>query len=191
MFVRAVLPARIPQSTKLLAACVAVVGAGVAMAITCTHTFESSPRPPIHHWALDGNTADTHGFMNLVAASDAFTSKQPLELGAHFTISARVKWADHHTILSNGQVVLGKRENHFEVIAGGHVLSSGIQIREGKSTRVVVTRNRDELTLWVDGNPSRMLIEDEAKADAFYVSGMTDVTVWDFALSAEQIEATR
>jgi len=137
----------------------------------------------------------------------ALASEVPVELGTHFTVSAWVYWEkpmfeyDHHTILSNGQITVGKRANHFEVIAGNVVLSSSIPIRHAHWMHVVVTRDDKQLTLWIDGNPSRLEIEGMPAAEKLYIgrnesgypwSGMIDdVTIWNGTFSAARIAGIR
>lgn len=164
---------------------------------------------PLYQDGERGNTVGVFGGCRaFYCFGRALESPVPVDLGLDFTISAWVYWEpatfayDHHSILGNGQLVLGKRGGFVEVIVGGALLENSTPLVHDRWTHVVVTRRGADLSLWVDGNESRMPLDaPPGRAETLYLgrnasgypwNGMIDdVIVWDHALDARQIAAIR
>lgn len=182
--VRAVLPPRVPASTRAFLATLMLAGIGAGAAATLLQ-----PRPvaataalpePVHHWPYDG----------------AMTEPMP----ASFTLFARVRWdgtSAPRSLVHAGEVQLATRGSTVEVLVrdhrGGVRLASSVPLVAGRWTPIAITRSVHgaRLSLWVDGNETRVehdrMVEPHA---GFALPGgraVRDVIVWDQPLSAAQL----
>ena len=185
-FVRAVRPARIPAQTKLFVATLVFVGVGMGAIVAATQQTappRSTLPEPLHR--------------DLAQAT-------ALDLGRGFTISARVlpfQDSDRaHLVFGNEQVRVRHRGSAIEVEIydwrGRSLrLASSTPVPAGRWSRVAVTRSVDRLSLWVNGNETRVEHDQRPTAQAgMFALGkwhgsIDNVIIWDQPLDAAQLAA--